>query len=226
MAMSKALNRKRSSRDELDELIDDVDFTEIDETDDEAFDAEWSEEEAEETDEADAWDADEEIEEEWEEEPAPRTRSRRTDAKKKPTPCRKSAGKKRTDDDLAGLLLSTNLTAPKRAAKAAESDVFGLSVSAAETIRAETTGAPISPAAEEFKPLPSSIKRKLKKRSFARFLFKSAFLTVVFTVGAWSVYGVSVEGNLDFWRETFGMEISLMTDALMARLSQFVGVIG
>lgn len=226
MTMSKTLSRKQSRRDELDELIDDVDFEEIDETDDEAFDAEWSEEEAEETDETDAWDADEEIEEEWEEEPAPRTRSRRTEVKKKPSVRRKAAGKKRTDDDLAGLLLSTDLCTPKRTAKTVESDVFGLSASAAETARTETISAAISPAAGEFKPLPNSVKRKLKKRSFTRFLFKSAFLTVIFIIGAWSVYGVSVEANLDFWRETFGMEISLMTDALMARLSQFVGVIG
>lgn len=251
MSSIQTLSGKRKAASSLSDWMDETDFVAVDtelEEDDSVEEAEDEEAVEEET-----WNTEAEEEEEaWEKPTRPARRRSAAPTKKRSASSRTgrrnsepraaSGSRCRSAEEWDEFLISSRSGKSQRAAALAESDVFGLSAPniSASNVSASSESDPLSVASlaasprtteshtatSEFKPLPTSIKRKLKKRSFARFLVKTLFLGGVLAVGAWSVYGVSVEANLDFWRKTFNWEISSVADALFAQINLFVEAIG
>lgn len=231
------------------DAFDAVEFTPVDESDDELDEEleeelqeqEYDEEEADELDEyeEEVVEEEEEIEEPEYEEVVEEVPVRRRGRPKKASapPARRvarsakpSAGA-RLDEDLAALLLgsttqktgtgkfSVAANEPRNPAPAAVSSVYSLA--------ADRTIPAFDSAPTALKPLPAAVKKRCAPRrgGWFRFCLKTLTLAGFTALACWSAYGVSLESNLPFWRETLQNEWGRFAGIVSEQVHELFGLI-
>lgn len=209
------------------DLLDEIDFTPADDELEEEveYDEESEyEEEAEEIEEAAEY-------EEVEEEPVVRTRQRSAPKREGRLSAAdpshgsyshnsfSSQPSATLDDDLASLLLDSSRKKRGRPRKQAERSDEKPRAGAVYSL------APPEPADRKMKPLPASVKGSRKKRSWKKYFVQKLCLAGIAAVFCWSVYGVSMEANLPFWRETFRSELARFAVALLDQMNSLIGMV-
>lgn len=140
----------------------------------------------------------------------------------------KSSGVPRLDDDLAALLLGA--TPPKSGGSRlslARNEPKSPAAGSVYALASDRTMPAFDSAPKTYQPLPAEVKKRSAPRrgGWFRFCFKT-FLVGGFTaLACWSAYGVSLESNLPFWRETLQNSWGRFAGILFEQVHELLGLI-